>query len=330
MIRHDSLVPVRPSALDLARHCRYSATLAERFRATNEDSADGTAKHAAMEAAFKAGAPPEDGFLAIGYRLIREQWPGARWEAEVPCELADPMTGVRLTPEGTGKADLVGTLPDGTLLVGDLKFGSNDVGPPGERLQNLAYAAALVLERGAPGFVSFIWQPLVEMRLEISERFPAEEALRIVDEVYAIASADPDVPHVGPWCASSCYRRQHCKAFLLPVHDGPSALEPFTVAGGLTAENAGRALEVVEAMETATKLARDALKDFARKNGGISVGDGKTWGPLQKPGRMSLDRAALEKDHPELVERYTRQGAPYEEFRMRGNGEKRKSKKEAA
>lgn len=112
-----------------------------------------------------------------------------------------------------------------------------------------------------------------------------------------------------------CWQRSKCPAYLMPPGTTEESLVPF-VTGELTQEKALELLQLKERVATTMKRADEILKAYADEHGGIrDEADGTTWKALMMPGRRGLDTKRLEKDHPQLVETYTKWGAPYPQYR---------------
>ncbi len=146
--------------------------------------------------------------------------------------------------------------------------------------------------------------------MRVSRGFLPDEWWAVLERIKGAVARAP-VPNVGPHC-HGCWQRTHCPAWLLPAHEGPSALTPFTAPTGLTPENAAQALQTVQAMKDALEIAEARLKDFARRHGGIVDGD-RIWAPTTRT-RKSADVGALERDG---LDKYVRTSPSYEVFRWR-------------
>jgi hypothetical protein len=311
---------IRPSALSLAEKCGYSVTLAGEFRESSDAAERGTAFHkeaAAHINGVKASA--RVGRMLATFAAIDE-----KVEAERPVALVDD--DFEVLSEGT--ADVIVTHADGSITVVDWKTGMPEkVDEPDENLQILVYGLAAAIARGAPRFkvgLYFTEHPPIRLSAWID----TADAGWIMDRVRNALARDRNEPVVGAHC-SSCYRRTHCKAWLLPAYEGETALAPFTQPGGLSAESAPKALHVLQAMQDAVKIAEAHLRDYARDNGGIRSGS-KVWGPMMvRGGRRSVSIDAIPQEMLDALERVgaVREGRPYETYRWRNataDGDKRK------
>lgn len=310
---------IRPSLLGLAEKCGHAVQLAEDHPESSSAAEGGTTAHAEMDDHIKGKRNIE--WVA---RMVATFPKHVAIESEQRVTLMDD-DGVVLS-EGT--ADMVLTHEDGAITVPDLKTGNPDkVAEPDDNLQLLTYGLASAIERSAPRFrVGLFFTQFPPLRL--SRWIVTAEAGWIIDRVRTALGRRRDVPVVGSHCGS-CFRRTHCKAWLLPVQDGEGALVPFTSPGGLTMANADKALFVVQAMEDAVKVAKARLQDFARENGGIRS-NGKIWAPTLVSGRTSITASAVP---PELMAQLEEAGAvskggKYEVFRWKTDkgGEGNKSR----
>lgn len=324
---------IRCSALSIARYCGAAPRLAARLNVGG--------RAAAMSSAFHAKAANVDGWRVLYENLTEEErsevdnwvtpepleipgwgvvkYQGARHEA--PCglnkfggfvEYGDPAAITQ------GTADMVWTVETvdtGCLVVvGDIKksrFTTSD-GP--KALQLLAYAYAFAAKYKATAIICAIWIS-EEKRWQLGDVIDmdsdaAADAWRAVKS----AALAEDAYNTGGHCRE-CYSRLQCPAHLLPVSD-ESALAVFAKPGGLTAENAAKAVHVVQAMEDALEAAKDTLKAYAQQHGGIKdEATGRVWKPVMVKGRPSLHRESLEAAHPGLLAMFTRSGAPYPQFK---------------
>lgn len=305
---------IRPSALPIAQSCGLAPVLAEKHRESGIAAEDGAEIHAeiaawlrhrtnfqspVVRALFRAWMPPPRDVLL---------WP------EKLLTLSDVETGEVIT-EGT--ADLVLHDVDAEFVeVIDWKTGRAEfVEPAATNLQIAAYGLAAAFELGARSFQASL--------CFLAEEGPTWDRGPVVTEaeygpllanLRKIASRPPE-PVVGPHC-DRCWQARHCPAFMLPAHEGPSALAPFTAPGGLTVDNAPRALAVVSALREAVEVAEVQLKSLARETGGILV-DGKVWGPQPRNGRRSVSvEDVIAAGREDLV----RAGKPYEVFGWRKAG----------
>lgn len=297
---------IRASMLPIARHCGYAVELAARYPEGSDAAERGTKWHERM-ADFLRGR-----IEAPELESIRACIPAhVKVEAEVPVELRDPDTGELLVK---GTVDAVFTLASGSVIVADWKTGQpSRVDPASDNLQLAAYALAVALERGAPSYQPVLY--FTEYGFDWGAWVPEGEYGDVLGRIVAAANNDRSRPVVGQHC-DKCFSRKHCSAFMLPAHEGETALAPFVEGGGLTKDNAPRALVVVQAMKQAVELAEARLKDFAREHGGIYV-EGKVWGPRQSHGRRSISVERVEEAGllPQLeAAGCVSPGRPYEVF----------------
>lgn len=217
-----------------------------------------------------------------------------------------------------GTADMVAhaTL-DGkrVAFVGDLKktaYAATD-GP--YSLQLIGYAIAYASMIGADGYYTGIWD-CTEGEWQWSEYVDlwSEQHEQNWHRVRASALNHGGEYSVGSHC-SSCYGRKRCPQWLLPPELVGTSLGPLTAPEELTQEHANELLLLSKRAEDTVDAVKDILKHYARESGGIADGKGKVWAPVTSKGKTSLDRKALERDNPEIVQRYTVLGQPYQTFR---------------
>lgn len=323
---------IRPSSLSIAKFCELAPVLSERFPSRNANTDRGSEVDAQVTAWLDGGPEPSDPDAKACMAWLNAQFPEGKWwlNSQRRVELRDPDTGALIT---AGTPDIVAReVGDRTnRVIVDLKkreqYGAGRLADPDDNDQLHAYALASTPEGGSyrtclllfgDGQVEALW----------SKRYAAEGGVCDTrDGAVRYESWDPILARItavndrsggepkgttGPHCGA-CYPRLHCPNWALPAHQGPTELAPLTAPGGITKDNAGKALLAVMAVEEVAAKARDQLKAWAAENGPIVVG-GRQWGPVVMPGRMSVDTAALEAAG--LYERFARVGRPFTQFRM--------------
>jgi hypothetical protein len=143
----------------------------------------------------------------------------------------------------------------------------------------------------------------------------SEEHQRNVDRILAAAENYGGEFNLGNHC-HGCYGQSRCPQFLLPMDLAETSLEPFTREGGLTNEKALEAFLLAQRVKETAEKVIELTKAYARQvDGLIDFSAGKVYAPVSCKGRASLDKKAIERDHPDIVERYTRFGSKYEQFK---------------
>jgi hypothetical protein len=303
---------VRPSSLSLAEHCELAPILAEEFPETNAAIERGNLvdREVARELLGGAAATDPDALACLewlsregivgappvseGATTLGSETTGGHLFVQESISLAHPQTGEEIT---RGTPDIV-WIKGGEVTVIDLKKREQQWAgrlPDVDRsLQLHAYGLAWAIRSGArsyklayllfgDGDASGMWSGTYSASTWQSY---LDRMMRIVDKSNAtVARGTKPRPTAGPHCAQ-CYQRIHCPSWLLPAHQGETALSPLSQPGGLTAENAGVALMAVMAIEEAAERAREILKAYATVNGPIVVGD-RQWAPVLVQGRQS-------------------------------------------
>lgn len=306
---------IRPSALTIAEDCDLAPVLAERFptRSAATDRGGDVDGQATGELAGGPAATDPDARAIVSW--VRRELDGRELHVQEAVALYDPDTGGLLT---RGTPDIVAEALPISVEVVDIKkreqYLAGRLLEPDRDLQTHAYSLARVQVTKArryrkclllfgDGSVEALW----------SKWYEAPDWAPVLDRIRAIEMRQVSDPRgtAGPHCVR-CYPRLHCPHWTLPAHTGPTELEPLTAPGGLTAENAGRALVATLALEEVAERAKEQLRAFVKEHGPIVVGDRK-WGPIRMPGRVGVDTKALEAAG--LYEKFSRRGAPFEQYR---------------
>lgn len=308
MIRSTSLRPVRASAMDNGgAECGYSSTLAQTLPEGSTWTEFGNTYDEEFKDAVLRGITPKTAWLAVGWAVLQSDFPGATWEVSVKCRLLDPETGEYLTPEGTGEADLVGTLPSGGgLVVVDLKSGFRPVAGPNENWQIRGYGTALCIERGASKYLPIIWQPNVSGIVRGRWHEDGEDFWQVIRGYRRAAMLDPELPIVGDHCMK-CYQSRKCRAYMVPDSLASTELAPLTGAVALDSTNALAVLRkyehVKDVLRKLEKTVGVVIRDFARAEGGIvDEAGGKVWGPVNTRERRSVSLERVQDSAPDLYE----------------------------
>lgn len=300
---------IRPSALQLAEHCGHAARLAEQYPQGSEYTERGTAIHAEMADALTSGRTPTD----PGARRAVEIINGLGLEVigvEVPVRLEDPEDGT-LISEGT--CDLALRIPGGVFAI-DHKTGLPERVPqPEDALQFHAYGAGMALQHGLSSY-RIAAMHIRDGRAWLGRAMDVtgDDFWGYLKRIKRAAMRGPE-PIVGAHC-SSCFVQSKCYAYMLPAYGGATALEPFTRPDGLTRDNMPQAIQVIEAMKAAIKVADDRIKGFIRQNG-PAVDGNMEYGPEMVAGRRSGPSVAEceKRGLGDLV----REGQPYERYAWR-------------
>lgn len=309
---------IRPSSLKIGRYCSLAPVLSEQFPDRSEAASYGSEVDRIVTAALNhkdvQSTDPEAvndaaACLAwIGRELHDQQW-------IVTCQevvhLYDPDTGALVTK---GTADIVARRGEELIIV-DLKkreqYWAGRLGEIDPDLQTHAYALGAAQKSGSARYrKAFLLFGGGEVEAQWSEWYFEARWPEIMDEIMGI-ELRPVKPTRGTHCLS-CYPRQHCPAWLLPEGGIEGALEPLSKPGGLTIDNAPAALELYKRAEDLLEKVGEQLRDYARKEGGIVVGD-RRWAAVLMSGRKSANVAALEAAG---LGEYVREGGRFEQFRF--------------
>lgn len=340
----------RMSSLPISRYCGHAPVLGAK---------GSSGRPAMMGRAFHASCAGEPDASALLARLTdKEAEEIAQWhrpadvtvgdtvlryeDAQKEVEVALDADGM-YTPDASkaltiGHVDFVWvvTLPDGTrcAFVADIKRSSWTVSDGAASLQLSAYGYACATKYECDFFVVGIWAATegewiwADAMVDMFSEGPG------VWDLIRFAATTPDEAITGTHC-TGCWDRSRCHAHLLPAQfaaDNPdSALAQFAEGGaGITSQDdARRALGLVSAMKAIVEVAEGAMKNWARREGGILSTDGeKRYLPVLTRGRVSLNRSALEGDHPGLLKQYEKRGPDFETYRwLNANPKKKKAKK---
>lgn len=297
---------IRPSALQLARDCRYSAELGERFPESSEAAEDGTDLHAQvrsiLEGKLKTDCAGERAIIVSGAMLSRLSDADVV-SHETKVSIADPDTDETII-EGT--ADCVAE-KGGIVTIYDYKFGRlANVPHPDDNWQMKAYGAAVAIARGMQGFIPVIVGEEDGVAVFIQGKFVSNVS-EIIDEIRTV-NARQSSPILGQHC-SRCYRTKYCHAYqaqtkaALVIVDNASevALDDETVA--LLSQR-------IDQVEDALKAAKAIRRDYIARGGRVVV-DGKVAKLTTQQGRESANVAALKADGLEI---YVKRGEPFEKI----------------
>lgn len=317
----------RPSSLPIARFCAKAPALnvgagraaacssVWHARAAGKDWREAYERLTPDERAdIDSWKLPTDIFLGDGVCLRY-----ADAQKEERCALAvDGGWADHADPQAltAGTADFYWFI-DGVLYVADLKK-SQFTEPDGPRsLQLLCYALALVamFEKSGVdvrGWVAGIWHA-TEGTWEwgdfaSADLFSAERADAWAAVKAAALHTDGDFS-TGPHCRR-CYSRTRCPAYMVPPEHASDGIAKYLV-GDLSNERALELRRLYERIQTTMEACKERLHAYADAAGGIVDAEaGKIWKAGTVKGRVSLDAKALEADHPDIVQKYMRQGPP--------------------
>jgi hypothetical protein len=324
------------SSLPLLQHCGQAQIVSAKG-AGSTNSAIGTAFHAVCagaenaaelvarlsdeaQAELKALIPPQPVLVGDEFNPITLDYKDAF--KEVPVGLNALGVYVEKDSEESildGTCDLYWKALVGdrrVVYVADIKKSSFTIADGARTLQAIGYAVAIASKEEADGYATGIWDA-TEGRWEWTPYVDvwSEEAEKNLDRVIAAAKNYGGEYSVGTHC-SSCYGRAHCPQYLLPPELAETSLAPFTEPGALNHENALEALVFAKRALDIGKRVEDLVKAYAREAGGLyDQARGKVWMPVRTKGKTSLDRRALERDQPQIIERYTIFGADYEQWK---------------
>lgn len=339
----------RMSSLPLLQHCGQAQIISSRG-AGSTNSAIGTAFHAVCagaenaaelvarlsdeaQAELRALIPPQPFLINDEFEPVTLEYKDAFKEVEVGLTARGGFV-----PKGSELAVVDGTCDLYWLLdlsafggkrvvyVADIKKSSYAVPDGAKTLQAIGYAIAIAAKEQADGYATGIWDA-TEGRWDWTPYVDvwSEEAERNLDRVIGAAKNFGGEFNVGSHCAS-CHGRSHCPQYLLPPELAETSLAPFTQPGALTHENALEALVFAKRAQDIGKRVEDLVKAYARENGGLVDQERqKVWMPVRCKGKTSLDRRALERDQPEIIERYTVFGADYEQWKWCSAGRTNKA-----
>jgi len=304
---------IRPSALALAEKCGLSVQLADQFPEQGPWAEAGKMIHAEIEAWVKDKAEPISPAAVAACDILRayDDW-------IIRCEeriaLRDPETGEEIT---SGTPDIVAIGPENQIVIIDWKTGwAGHVPEPDQNLQLLAYGAAAMVECNGSSLQVVIAKRLFDpakRKIEHSRIYRPDEIWPIIDRIQAIQTKAARKAEAtrGVHCRD-CFSRSHCYAWVLPAHEGPGALVPFTQpAAELTNDQRVRALLACDAMEEIVDLVRARIR--ADVESGVDViADGKTYRPVSAKGKES---ASIKELRAAGMEQFIRRGADYVQWR---------------
>lgn len=325
----------RMSSLPMARYCAMAPRL--------DAETNVAGRLAAMSSAFHAKCANAPDYRSMIARLDeREQAEMSRWRAPVDCEVhgvalrvADALwecpVGIteagrycdRDAPEAMahGTCDLHWRPVGGVLHVADLKLSTWAIEDGPSSLQVVGYALALAAKYEAAGeevthIVTGLWD-VTDGRWLWSERVALDSARagELWEAVRAAATHTGEQYSTGPHC-SRCWSRLRCPAYRPRAGDEGALLA--LDAEKMTPAEAREALLLAQRVSEAADDAMATLKEWATRHDGIPSEDGsRVWGAVRTRGRVTVDTKALLADHPELEERYARQGAPIVRYEWR-------------
>lgn len=185
-----------------------------------------------------------------------------------------------------------------------------------ETLQLHAYGRAFASLHWCDSYVTGVWA-CIEGRWWWAERaigMRSDEGRAIAERIVRAAMHVGGPYVVGSHCRG-CYGRWHCPGWLMPPEMVHTQLGPLTGDFERNDQNMLELLVAMQRMEDTAKKAKDALKEWALKRGGIpDPSTGKKWGAVVMPGRTSFDQKAAAADGVDLA-RYMKAGGSYEQFR---------------
>lgn len=315
---------IRPSSLNIARHCQLSPWLAQKFPETNEAIERGNEVDRQVCADLLGRGRASDPDAAACLRWLRAHVHVDKVQEAVELYPEGPPFSMDFVTRGTPDVVGVDSWDQTCLVVVDLKkreqYLAARLALPDDNLQLHAYAIGEAQRRGYPkyrtalllfgeGDVEALW----------SKEYTRVEWLPILAEIENICAQEilghdsPPTGKAGPHC-TDCYSRLHCPHWALVAQGVDSALEPLSRPAEITPEVAGRAYLALKAHEDRIKRAKEILKGYrlVRGEGSVVVGD-KQWGPTQQPGHRTADVAALERDG---LSKYIKKGQPYEQWRL--------------
>lgn len=317
----------RPSALPISIFCGRAAALNE-----------GAGRAAAISSCYHAKCAGISTWRDMYNRLTDEEQaeldemaPPTRTEVnDVWLDYIDAETEVTVGLNEVCGFDVgpsaltVGTcdmfwLIDGIVYLADIKRSQWTTADGPDSLQVKCYAlavCAMLQEKGLTvhGYYTGIYAATEQAWMWSGyTSLDSDECLRDWERVKAAAMNKSDEYSTGPHCRS-CYSRLKCPAWLVPPEHAKDGIAKY-LAGELNAERALELLQMVQRVEDTVKSAKSVLKAFAELNGGIDDGKGKVYKAVMCKGRMSLDKASLEAEHPELVQKYMVQGKPYPQMK---------------
>jgi hypothetical protein len=317
----------RPSALGIAQFCGLAPQLAE---------GRGAGRSAAVSTTFHMKCAADKDWQGHYDRLTDdEQAELEGWKAPEPVELGDTVleyadavieTAVGLTEvcgycEPDDPNAMTAGTPDlywfigGVVYMADLKR-SERTTPDGPRaLQLAAYALAVCAKVGADAYCCGIWS-LEEGLWEWGDliMLDSAEGLQNWKRVRAAAMNLDPTPNHGAHC-TGCWERMACPQWHAPPEHLESTLAPITEGGEITQENALALLLACEQVRDVEKHAREMLRHYADDCGGIvDPESGKIWKGIMAKGRASLDKKALEAEHPGLIEQFEKVGKPSKRY----------------
>ncbi len=317
---------IRPSALAITENCTLSHVLGKQFPTKNENTDRGNFVDAQVTAWVNDGTKPSDDDASACCGWLTNEFPTSDWtmHSQVRVQPQDPDTGGAICGDGTldivarhrrerlvvvvdikkREQYLAGRLAeaDVNLQLGAYALGC--VGPSDSyRVCLLLFGAGAVEPLWSDTYTSDTWQPMLQRIQGINER----------------AMTTEPIATTGPHC-NGCYQRLNCPGWVLPAHQGETALEPFTKPGGLTQDNIGKAVMIAGAMKEIADRALKHARTVASDQGWSIQHGGREYREVRMPGRVSVDQCALEKAG--LLERFSRVGADFPQWRWTKVGAK--------
>lgn len=310
---------VRPSLADRAEKCGMVVELAEKHPEGSPAAEYGTAVDAESLDAFVRGAAATnpDARAVLDWLVqqrgvggfMRQPWVHQR------VTLRDPETGDVLTegePDVQFAADPEPSVVELTTV--DVKkreqFDAGLLADPDDGLQMHGYSTARGLEIGATRYRNiYLLFGDGEVEPVVSRWFERAEWWDVIRRYRALAEK-PRIPVPGQHCAG-CYSKWHCDAFRARAALAVAALGQ-EVGERMTDEQAAELAQKLTLAKKWEEQAKTVLQAHYRDGGRIEA-DGYRYAPVAMKGRATVDSAALKRDG--LAEKYTRRGAPYEQWR---------------
>ena len=189
-----------------------------------------------------------------------------------------------------------------------------------ESLQLHAYGYALCQMLNAEAYVTAIWLATEgewvltedDGTTRLNSMF-GMEAVRTWATIKAAALHQSDEYTEGPHC-TDCWERLSCPKHM--VRYGDTCTVPGTLDEELTEESAAKLILEMKRWEDTAAAAKKYLKEWVRRNGPISDGNGKQWGPVKTKGReCSLGPKQLRERMGAAAEMYIYVSPPHDQYR---------------